>query len=360
MRSSFAVIALSGILVACGSDNNATGPDARNCTKGSISGAGTQTGSLLGNACQRFDYWYSEDSTFYWSYDVKVDSGKGYLFNLQNNPATTNWDNTLELVGGDASGNEVLLAISDDEGPMSFAQLYFVSPVTATLSLRVSGYSQSDTTAAYTLQSWIQSSVTNIKDTVTAQNEQLSTTDFVLEEPAFTFDSAHTRLFTVHMDPNEFKTITVSATTFDPGFNVWGPAFGIPCDYDYEGCGGGVAYSVEDDRVGGGTGGVAQGTVGSTVHFSIASDGFFGTNPWSHSFFGYNNFPGQYTVAVGGSTLSQVGNFTLTVQPTSFGSIVAGLVPPLSLRPITHLARKPVMPHPHLSRTAGPGNRQQQ
>ncbi len=140
MRTSLTLLAAGAILMAC-SSNDATGPDPRNCTAGTIGDNDTKTGHLGDASCHIYDWEYLADSTYSVSYDVRLEQGKGYMFNLQRDTVTKNWDAVLELVGKDANtGDEQLLQISDDEGPMNFSQMHFVAPESGTYSLRVMGY----------------------------------------------------------------------------------------------------------------------------------------------------------------------------------------------------------------------------
>src|SRR6516164_6832122 len=117
MRASLAVAAGALIALGCSSNNSATGPDPRNCTQGSITFGQTITKKMDASACQFYDYFYLEDSTNYWSYDIHLDSGGAYLINLAAANDTAHWDAVLELVGRNPmTGDDQLLAISDDEG----------------------------------------------------------------------------------------------------------------------------------------------------------------------------------------------------------------------------------------------------
>lgn len=339
MKSALAVVAFALVAVACSSNNSATGPDPRNCTKGSVSFPATITGKIGQGSCTRWDYQYSSDSVFYNSYDVHLDSGGAYMINLTNDSLKCCWDATLELVGTDpATGDNVLLDISDDEGLYGGSQLYFVAPKSGTYSLRVSGYDTEDT-ASYVMKTRTCANVlAPIRDSIIASAQSIVTNDCWLEDPQFTFDSVQIKLYTIFMDPGRVKYIEVSSAVFEPGMQVFGPGFGTFCYYDYQGCGGGVAYSADDDRapVNPPSG---AGSVGGTIHGYLYSYGGFSCSgicipvEWA----------GQYTLAVGPGLTAGSGAFTLTVQDqTGDGSIVAShLIPDLYQVRLENLRKKP-------------------
>ena len=142
-------------------------------------------------------------------------------------------------------------------------------------------------------------------------------TDCVLAQPQFIDDSSHVKLFSLYIGPNETKTITVTSTDFPPAFQMYGPAWGVPCYYDYEGCGGGVReHQQERHRVVHGHGrgrrrlqrflpGPGRSAAGarhcSSAHVELCQ---------------FLNFPGQYTIAVG-SFFGAVGSFTIAVTDGS-------------------------------------------
>jgi len=125
----------------------------------------------------------------------------------------------------------------------------------------------------------------------------------------------------------------------EPGFQVFGPGFGQSCDWGWSGCGGGVAYSNDDDRVSGKPGGPALGSVGSTV--SLYIDSFGGYNCYYYCI--PVDWAGQYTLVVGQGLASEGLTFTLTVQDvTSDGNRVGNLgIPGLYDLHLDHLVKKP-------------------
>jgi hypothetical protein len=346
MRASLAVAAGALIALGCSSNNSATGPDPRNCTKGSIAFPGTYTGHVGPGACTRWDYQYSGDSVFYDSYDVRLDSGGAYELTLQSQSGD-NWDATLELVGTDpATGDNDLLAISDDEGVIgtNFSQMYFVAPKSGTYSLRVSGYDITDT-STYVLKTRTCANVLPpIKDSIIASAQTIGANDCWLEDPDFTFDSVQVKLFTIFMEPGRVKEITVSSAAFEPGFQVFGPGFGVDCGYGFDGCGGDVEYSADDDIVSGSrTRNPGAGSLGGTVSGFIDS---YGGYRWDGSEYRQLDWAGQYTLATGPGITGNTGSFTLTVQDVTGeedrGRVVAShLIPDLYQVKLNHLTRKP-------------------
>jgi hypothetical protein len=350
MRASLAVVAGALIALGCSSNNSATGPDPRNCTKGSVTFPATITGKIGQGSCTRWDFQYSGDSVFYDSYDVHLDSGGAYLMNLQAQN-DSEWDATLEVVGTDpATGDNVLLAISDDEGgtynecPGTYycywSQLYFVAPKSGTYSVRVSGYDLEDT-AKYVLKTRTCANVLPpIKDSIIASAQTITTNDCWIQQPLFTYDSVQVKLFTIFMEPGRVKQITVSSAAFEPGFQVFGPGFGVPCGYGFDGCGGDVEYSADDDIVSGSRN-PGAGSLGGTVSGFIDS---YGGYRYDGSEERQMNWPGQYTIATGPGISGNSGAFTLTVQDvTGDGSRVAShLIPDLYQIRLEHPIKKPI------------------
>jgi hypothetical protein len=316
MKKQLVLMAL-GVALGCGSDPtsvSSANPDPSSCGKGSISPGDVKTGTLSSASCVRFDHAYLNDSTFFDSYSFKADKGKGYSFRLDRDIASVDLDPFLELVTVDPNtGDEELLAISDDEGANGNSQFYFIAPVSGTFYVRAGAYDREDL-GGYTLTATsCDSPIPEITGTLDASTQTLATTDCVLAQPQFVDDSSYVKLFSVHVGPNETKTITVTSTDFPPAFQVFGPAWGVPCNYDYEGCGGGSANINKSN----------------TESFTISAPGNERCNNNSVqgpdqananvvlqspqiSLCQYFDFPGQYTIAVG-SFWGAVGSFTIAV-----------------------------------------------
>jgi hypothetical protein len=335
MKTPLILLAAGAILLACSSDNS-TGPDPRNCTAGTIGDNQTRTGHLGAASCTRYDWEYRQDSMHYVSYDVQLQQGKGYLFNLQNDSVTVNWDAVLELAGTDVNtGEEQLLLVSDDEGPMNFSQMYFIAPASGTYSLRVMGYDMVDT-ANYVLQSRrCDPPIGPVTDTLNAPVQTLALGGCVLEKPEFADDSTYMQLYTIDIGPNETKTITVSSNAFNPGFQIFGPGWGQSCGYGYQGCGGAVEVNDPEEGV-------------STVDATLTADG---QSCCSET---HLQYPGSYTLAVGGSQFGDVGQYS--VQVANGASVPEDISP--SIKPFTptmnpalrFLTRKPVHKRPSTMR----------
>ena len=173
------------------------------------------------------------------------------------------------------------------------------------------------------------SPIAQIADTLVASTQTLSASDCVLAQPEFIDDSSHVKLFSLQIAANETKTVTVTSDDFPPGFQIYGPAWGVSCRYDYEGCGGGAA-SVNKS---------------SSESFTITAEGDVSCNnalrtpehvgPLAAlqspvvSACQFFNFPGQYTVAVGsfygfrGSSVVLVGQ-GFSNNLTQYDDIAAG------------------------------------
>jgi len=355
MKKQIVLVALGAMTLGCSSDSTSpvsANPDATSCSKGSISVGDVKTGALDASSCLRYDFAYSQDSTPFDSYSFKAEKGKGYMFKLENADLTQNWDALLELATVNPNtGEEQLLAISDDEGGSGFSRMYFIAPVSGTFYLRAGAYDDGDFSAYKLTALSCDSPIPQIEGTLDASTQTLSASDCVLAHPDFVDDSSHVKLFSLLIGPNETKTVTVSSDDFQPGFQIYGPAWGVSCDYGYEGCGGGYA-----------------GVNGSnTVSFTVTAEGDFNCNnvfqgpqqvgplasmqSASLGSCAIFNYPGQYTVAVG-STSTAAGSFTIAVSdnapppPRIVGAEVTSKNPTLNF-----LRKKPMRASQYLNRS---------
>lgn len=250
MKKKLVLMALGVVALGCGSDPTSVGnanPDPAGCLKGSISTGDVKSGALTSASCLRYDYAYSQDSTPYDAYSFKAEKGKGYLILLEQADGVTNWDALLEpATVNPATGNEQLL-VSDDEGGHGWSRMYFIAPVSGTFYIRASGYDRGDTASYKLTAKFCDSPIPEITGALSASAQTLSASDCVLAEPDFVGDSAHVKLFSVYIGPNETKTISVHSNDFGAGFQVFGPAWGVDCNYEYEGCGGGEGSQTKGD-----------------------------------------------------------------------------------------------------------------
>jgi hypothetical protein len=161
------------------------------------------------------------------------------------------------------------------------------------------------------------------------------------------------KLFSLQIGANETKTVTVTSNDFPPGFQIYGPAWGVSCRYDYEGCGGGVA---------------AVSTSGSES-FTITAEGDVGCNDalQASEHVGplasrqsaiiaacqFYNFPGQYTVAVG-SSFDATGSFTIAVSKGALPppASVVGAGVKVKNPTLNFLRRKPMRATEYLNRAS--------
>jgi hypothetical protein len=354
MKKQIVLVALGAMTLGCSSSDSiaptSANPDAAECGKGSISAGDVKTGEITEASCVRYDFAYTQDSVPFDSYSFKADKGKGYMFLLENADLTQNWDALLELATVNPNtGEEQLLSISDDEGGRGYSRMYFIAPVSGTFYIRAAGYSLSDL-SAYTLTARsCDSPIAQIAGTLDASTQTLSEDDCILAHPHFADDSSHVKLFSLEIGPNETKTVTVSSDDFQPGFEMWGPAWGVPCDYAYEGCGGGYASVGE----------------GNTVSFTITAEGDFSCNnaferpehvgPLASSqasvvSCAITNFPGQYTVAVG-SNSTAVGDFTIAVSEGAPPLRIVGGDMKSKSPTLNFLRRKPMRASEYLNRS---------
>lgn len=301
MKKPIVIVALGAIALGCGSDSkSATGPDTdpAACSKGSITTGDTKSGQLGSASCLRYDYAYSEDSVYYDTYKFTAKAGHGYQFLLDNAAEGQHFDGVLELATiNPNTGEEQLVAISDDEGPHNYSRLSFIAPVSGTFTLRASGYDRSDT-SAYTLSAKsCDSPMLQITSDLASTNQTLDASDCVLYEPEFSNgDSTHVKFYSLEIGPNESRTITVTSSDFAPGFQLYGPAWGVPCYYGYQGCGKAIA-NVQD---------------GSSVTATITVSGDENCNGYDTC--NYSDWPGEYTLAVGSNDTNNSGAFTIQVS----------------------------------------------
>lgn len=339
MKKQLVMMALGVIALGCSSDsNNVAGPntDPASCNKGSISTGDTKTGQLGSASCLRYDYAYSDDSVYYDTYTFTATKGKGYQFGLENADGVTNFDGVLELATiNPTTGEEQLVAISDDEGAQNYSRLTFIAPVSGTFTLRASGYDKSDTAAYKLTAKSCDSPLPQITGDLASTNQTLGASDCTLVRPEFfSDDSTHVKLYSLHIGPNETRTITVTSTAFQPGFQLYGPAWGVPCYYDYQGCGKAIAFAQN----------------GSTVSATITVSGSY---VCGGSACVATDWPGEYTLAVGSTNTQQAGAFTLQVSSGSLPPV--RMVGPDAQREYTPtlnwLAKKPLSAGEYFRRT---------
>ena len=355
MKKQIVLLALGAAALGCSSDSTSpasANPDAAVCNKGSINVGDTKTGSLTASSCVRYDFAYSDDSTPFDNYSFKAEKGKGYMFELESADHTTNWDALLELATvNPTTGEEQLLDISDDEGGHGFSRMYFIAPVSGTVYLRAGSYDKG-VFADYALTARsCDSPIPQVTDTLAPSTQTLSASDCVLSQPNFINDSAHVKLFSLQIGPNETKTVTVTSTDFPPGLQIYGPAWGVSCDYSYQGCGGGYAAVQKSN----------------TAQYTITAEGDESCNDAFHApdhvgplaslhssqinICEFYNWPGQYTVAVG-SFFSATGSFTFAVSdgeppPTR----IVGADQQTKNPTLNFLRKKPIRGSQYLSRS---------
>lgn len=354
MKKQLLLMALGVAALGCGNDPTSVAnanPDPASCLKGSISTGDVKSGALTSASCLRYDFAYSEDSTPYDAYSFKAEKGKGYMFLLERADGVTNWDALLELATvNPATGNEQLLALSDDEGGNGWSRMYFIAPVSGTFYIRASGYDLNDTASYKLTAKSCDSPIPEITGTLSASAQTLSSTDCVLEQPNFVNDSAHVKLFSVFIGPNETKTISVHSTDFSAGFQVYGPAWGVDCSYAYEGCGGGVGEQTKGDPQ----------SITITAQGDQNCNNFLMNAPdqagprasrvsASPSVCEQFNWPGQYTIAVG-SNFDGLGAFTLSVDAGQPPRVV-GPDQPLRNPTLNFLRKKPLRANEYLNRS---------
>ncbi len=144
-------------------------------------------------------------------------------------------------------------------------------------------------------------------------------------------------MFSVVIGPNQTKTIIASSDAFNPGFQIYGPGWGLDCGYGYQGCGGDVEFNDPEEG-------------SSTVATTLTADG---KNCCSEVRL---NYPGTYTMTVGGSAFGDNGLYSVEVDN---GATIPSDVMP-SLKPFAQtispslrfLTKKPARKRPSLNRVA--------
>jgi hypothetical protein len=182
--------------------------------------------------------------------------------------------------------------------------------------------------------------------------QTLSETDCVLAQPDFFDDSSHVKLYSIVLGPNETKTITVTSDDFPAGFQVFGPAWGVDCNYEYEGCGGGVSNVTKGNPQpitihGWGNqrcnfdGLIAPAHSGPSASLQSPQISLCQNFDW----------PGTYTLAVG-SYSGGTGSFTLSVADGEPNPVrIVAPDAPLRMPTLNFLRRKPTHGSSNLSRT---------
>lgn len=360
MKKVIVLMALGASALGCSNDSIgavSANPDATACSKGSISAGDVKTGTLNSASCRHYDAFYAQDTIPFDSYSFQATKGKGYMFTLDATDPTSDWDAFLEMVTVDPNtGNEQLLAISDDEGGNGqqaggyFSRFYFIAPVSGTFYIRAAGLEMDDTSSYKLTARSCDSPIGEIMDTLVASTQTLSASDCVLAQPEFVDDSSNVKLFSVHIGPNETKTVTISSTDFPPAFQIFGPGWGVSCKYDYQGCGGGVVSVNKSDTesftiTGEGDESCNFDMLARTPSGVLASSARPAVNNCQ-----YRNFPGQYTIAVG-SFFGELGSFTIAVSDET-PTPVRRVGPDNSSKnpTLNFLKRKPLRSSEYLSR----------
>jgi len=328
MTRKFAILA-AVLFAACSSNNNdATGPASRACTKGTLGAPGTGSGTLNSTSCVRYDLQYTDTMVPYDAWDVTLVKGQGYRFDLRSDsPATKNFDGVLQLMATDTDlGGERLLTISDDEGGQNFAEFYFIAPVSGTYSLITQAYSFADTSRYVVTAGVCNSPLPQIVDSLPPTAQTIAAVDCQITQPDNIQDSVHAKLYSLHFEPNETKTISVTSTDFSANYQMYGPGWNTPCYYEFQGCG--ALYGTN--------------TGPSLVVATFDANGAYGNNPFANNFLGWYDFPGDYTLAVYGTTFADVGSFTLHVEEGATAVAIADKYGVPLLEPgLHHLTRKP-------------------
>jgi hypothetical protein len=354
MKKQIVLMALGVVALGCGNDStspSSANPDPSSCSKGSISAGDVKTGEINESSCVRYDFAYTQDTTPYDSYSFRAEKGKGYMFLLENVDTTTSWDALLELVTVNPStGEDQLLAISDDEGGAFLSRMYFIAPVSGTFYIRAGGFDQTELAHYKLTARSCDSPIPQITGTLDASTQTLSASDCVLARPEFIDDSSHVKLFSLLIGPNETKTVTVTSDDFLPAFQIYGPAWGVSCRYQYEGCGGGISNigsSSESFTITAEGNDVCNVALEATDHAGPLAS-LHSANVAGCQFF---NFPGQYTVAVG-SSFDATGSFTISVSdggsppPSIVGGEAQTKNPTLNF-----LRKKPMRANEYLNRS---------
>jgi hypothetical protein len=343
MKKQILWLALGVAAFGCGNDHTtasaSANPDPESCSKGSISTGDAKLGTLTDASCVRFDHAYSQDSQHFDSYSFKAEKGKGYMFALDASDNVTNWDALLELADvNPATGEQELLAISDDEGGNGYSRMYFIAPASGTFYIRASGFDFSDLSSYRLTAKSCDSPIAEITGSLPTTTFTLSATDCVLAQPQFVNDSSNIKLFTINLGPNETKTVTVTSSDFVPGFQIYGPAWGVPCYYQYMGCGGGVEEVTKSDTRTIVLTADGNEECNNALHAPDHVGPLASVRSASISICEFFNWPGQYTLTVG-SFGQGTGSFTLAVTE---GDATLRVVAPHPKNPtLEFLKRKP-------------------
>jgi len=274
MRPRIYAVLLATLLggVSC---TDTSGPDSRDCNRGTLAAGAVVTGTLAQNACTTS----GEFAQTYVDYDVAVTSGERYLFTLQSETA---WRPVLELRNDADPAAGPRTGWSDDTSKVgAHSEILFVSPYNGTLTLRVT--TAQGAGGSYSLRSQQcggNSLPIEGSGTVSAEGT-IDAADCVIHDRLMDEDSAHADTYVVYLDRNEVKTVKVQERFLGDGF--------VP------------AIILTGPFISGAPTSVRQYSTTSLDSLVVQITG--------------GNDAGNYILAVAGATPNTVGAYVLTVGP---------------------------------------------
>jgi len=275
-RSTIASAACLLALAGCTDSTSPKPKAAQNCDRGTLAHWVVTSGTLASGACTS-----ALEGGAYADYTVYLSDGQRYFFSVR---SETPWTPSLELINPADPLADRRFGWSDEvAGAGAHSVLMFVSPYTGPVTLRVR--SASSNAGGYVLSSSeCGGSQQEIFTSGTLSTfSWIDRSDCVLHDRLLSPDSAHVDLFVLYLGRYETKTVTVkargtSAGIFHPMVAVEGPFV--------------VGLGGLPDRM------IA---LGSSDSLSVMVSGA--------------GVAGDYMLAIGGRSSTDLGEYTLTIGP---------------------------------------------
>ena len=253
-------IAALALAAACGSDTVTSPIFGSGCNVGSIAPGETKEGRLTQASCTTPYHFYSSGAPTYESYTVRLERGKGYMFNETHLPDTAaagidDVDPMLTLWGILPNGTSIPLGISDDEAGTLNSSLYFIAPVSGTFQLVAASFWGGEF-GAYRLTA-AECPVIAALDTAGTYSLALRTSPCIKTKAGNALaDTSAYVLLSADVEPFEQLNISANSAAFTPVWEAFGAGFDTyahvyPGSRDTLGIGNGVAGSFLMDSLGG-------------------------------------------------------------------------------------------------------------
>ncbi len=231
---SLRVAVVAGILAvsACGDDTALNPTFGAQCSAGSLAAGQSKDGAITPADCEVPYHFWSGDRTYYESYSVALEKGRGYYFHMQRRndvEAGDGIDSFLALFGKNADGVSVPLAVSDDDagGSSSYdSEFYFIAPRSGTFQLVTYAYSAADT-GGYRVSMERCPVVATLDTAGVYENLELGTSPCIRRATDAGGYVTPIVLVSVPVIAGEDITLSVSSDDFTPVAEAGGPGFDV-------------------------------------------------------------------------------------------------------------------------------------